>query len=538
MPGVPDAGHAASIAYNELRVGWRKVRDKSAAQLAAYGFVTLLMVVFTAAATWLASLAGREFVADPSAAGELVGLVPAGVGVFTLTMAAYLTALQLGDIDVRDGYLTTVPARDVVGGLLAAGYLRAAGFFAGPLLVAGAGFAAGAGAPLAFLSVAVAVLALTATTYLVGFPVGGAVAYLLGQSEFVDRYKTALGAAAFLAYIALLLTDNLYAVAQPVVEAAQTSPIAWYADLALLPVPGADANALEAAAVLVGSLVVGVGAVLASVRVSERRWYDDAAHAEARATDSAASGRLDGVLGRRTAWVARKSWLRARRAPIKLVYVTYPVFVLFAPIQGSVEAGRVTASLPATVTLYAAWATGALFSLNPLGDEGAVLPITVTSGVSGRQFVGGLVTASALLGTPVTLALAAALGVLGPLEPVAVACLVVAGAVLPGLAATVAAGVGTSFPKYEATSITRSREAVVPSLWAFGVYTIVFLLTAGVATGAQTPLLAAELGDLLGVSSAVINVGGLVVGLALAGVAAAVASRNAVAAFDDYTADG
>jgi len=537
MPGLPNTDHAASIAANEIRVAWRKLRDQSTAQLAAYGLVTLMMVVFTAGATWFAHLAGREFADDPSAAGELVGLIPAGVGVFTLTMTAYLTALQLGDIDVRDGYLTTVPARDVVGGLLAAGYLRAAGLFAGPLVVAGAGFAVGAGAPLAFPSIALAVLALTATTYLAGFPVGGAIAYALGQSEFVDRYKTALGTAAFLAYLALLFTETLNVVVQPAIEAAQASPLAWYADLALLPVPGADASAVRAVGVLAGSLVVGGVGALASVRVSERRWYDDAAHAEVRATDSAASGRLDAVLGRRTAWVARKSWLRARRAPVKLVFVTYPVFVLFAPIQGSVEAGRVTASLPATVTLYAAWATGALFTLNPLGDEGAVLPVTVTSGVSGRQFVGGLVAASALVGTPVTLALAAVLGVLGPLSPVAVACLVVAGAVLPGLAAAVASGVGTSFPKYEATSITRSREAVVPSLWAFGVYTVVFLLTAGVATGAQSPTAASLLSELLGVSPAAINVGGLTVGLAVAGVAAAVASRNAVRAFDDYTAD-
>ncbi|SEW27194.1 hypothetical protein [Halobacterium jilantaiense] len=538
MPGLPDTGHATSIAYTQLRVGWRKVRDKSIAQVLAYGLLALLMVVFTAAGTWLAHLAGQEYVDDPGAAGELVGLIPAAVGVFTLTMTAYLTALQLGDIDVRDGYLTTVPARDVVGGLLAAGYLRVTGIFAAPLVVAGAGFAVGADAPLAFLSVAVAVLALTATTYLVGFPVGAAIAYLLGQSEFVDRYKTALGAAAFLAYLALLFTNNLYEVARPAVEAVQASPVAWYTDLALLPVPGADASAARAVGVLAGSVVVGVLAVLASVRASERRWYDDSAHAEVRATDSASSGRLDDLLGRRTAWVARKTWLRARRAPLKLVYVVYPVFVLFAPLQGSIEAGRVTASLPATVTLYAAWATGALFTLNPLGDEGAVLPISVTSGVSGRQFVGGLVAASTLVGTPVTLVLAAALGVLGPLSAVAVGCLVVAGAVLPALAATVAAGVGTAFPKYEATNITRSREAVVPSLWSFGIYTIVFLVTAGLATGVQSPTVADALADLLGVSPAAVHVGGLVVGLALAGTAAAVAARTAVGAFDDYTSDG
>jgi hypothetical protein len=45
------------------------------------------------------------------------------------------------------------------------------------------------------------------------------------------------------------------------------------------------------------------------------------------------------------------------------------------------------------------------------------------------------------------------------------------------------------------------------------------------------------LADLLGVAPAAVNVGGLGVGLALAGVTAAVAWRNAVRTFDDYTAD-
>ena len=66
---------------------------------------------------------------------------------------------------------------------------------------------------------------------------------------------------------------------------------------------------------------------------------------------------------------------------------------------------------------------------------------------------------------------------------------------------------------------------------------IVFLLTAGVATGFQSPGVADALGDLLGVSPAAVNLGGLAVGLVLAGVAAAVGWRNAVGAFDDYTAE-
>ncbi|MDL0125094.1 hypothetical protein PNQ92_06675 [Halobacterium salinarum] len=535
MPGVPNTHHAARIAATQLRIGWRKLRGKSVTHHFAVGLAVVAVTAMTPGITWVVYANAQSVVDGASAIGTLV---PAGIGVVTVVMTAYLTVLQIGDIDVRDGYLTTVPARDVVGGLLAAGYVRVAGMFVPPLIVASVGLAGGVGRPLALLSAPIAVLALTTTAYLVGFPIGMVIAYALGQSAFVDRYKGALGAGAFIAYLALLLTDSLWTVAGPVIEAARASPVAWYTDLALITVPGADASALRAGAALAGSVGVAALGVLASVRVSERRWYDDGAHADVRTTDSARSGRLDGVLGRPAAWVARKSWLRARRAPIKLLYVVYPVFVLFGPIQNSIAAGRVTATLPATLTLYAAWATGALFALNPLGDEGAVLPVTATSGVAGRDVVAGLVAASALVGTPVSIAVAVVLGVLSPLSPVAVACLAVGGVVLPALAATVAAGVGASFPKYEATSMTRSREVVVPSLWSFGVYTIVFLLSAGIATGAQSPAVGSVLGGALGVSTAVVHVAGLAVGLAVAGACAVVAGRNAVRAFDGYTADG
>ncbi|WP_232702849.1 hypothetical protein [Halobacterium wangiae] len=536
MSALPDARHSYAIARNELRVGWRKFRSKSFVQVLVFGLAALLGLVFTAAATYGAYWAGQALVEDPGEAADLAALVPAGLGAFVLFMAAYMTVIQIGDIDVRDGYLTTVPARDVVGGLLLSGYVRVAGFVAGPLVVASAGFAVGTGEPLAFPLAVLAVVALTATSFLVGYPLGAAVGYLLGQSELVARYRVALGALAFVAYFGLILTGTLDVVIDPVIEAFRASPVAWYSDLVLLPVLD-SASALQAGAVVVGSVLLSAVAVFASVRVSERRWYDDGVDAGARETDSVSGGRLDGLLGRRTAWVARKSWLRARRAPVKLLYVAYPIFVLVTPIQASVEAGRVTSLLPTIVALYGAWMTGALFTLNPLGDEGAVLPVSAITGVTGREFVGGLVTASALLGGPVTLVVTVVLAVLSPLPPLAVVCTVAAAAVLPPLAAAVAVGVGTAFPKFEATTITRSREAVVPSLWAFAVYTLVFLVTAGIATGAQSPAAAGPIADALGASTAAVRLGSLVVGVALAGATAVVGTRTAVRAFDGYTTD-
>ncbi len=534
MPVLPDAGHAVSIAANELRVGWRKFRGKGTAQIAAVALVVVFGAAFTVAASYGAYLAGSGFAEDPDGAGLLVDLVPAALATAVLFMAAYMTLVQLGDIDARDGYLTTVPARDVVGGLLLAGYVRAAGLFVVPLVVASAAFALGAGSPLAFPLAALAAVALTVTAFLVGFPVGVGVAYLGSRSALVDRFKTLIGAAAFLAYFGLIVSGTFDEAVAPILDVAAASPISWYADLAVLAVVP-SASALQAAAVLAGSVVFSLGGVLASVRLSERRWYSERVTASERETGSVSGGRLDGLVGRRAAWVARKSWLRARRAPIKLVFVAYPAFLLVTPVQASVEAGRVTSSLPPSIALYGAWMTGAAFTLNPLGDEGAVLPVTATSGVSGREFVGGLVVASAAFGVPLTLAVAGGLAVLSPLPPVALACTVAAAAVLPVLAAALATGVGTTYPKHDATNVTRNREVVVPSMWAFGVYTLAFLLTAGIATGAQSPGAAGALANLLGVTTTGVHVGAFAVGVLLAGLLAAVSARVAVRAFDDYT---
>jgi hypothetical protein len=50
----------------------------------------------------------------------------------------------------------------------------------------------------------------------------------------------------------------------------------------------------------------------------------------------------------------------------------------------------VPAVLVYTVGFYGAWATGAAFALNPLGEEWPVLPMTLTSSIGGRTLGGGL----------------------------------------------------------------------------------------------------------------------------------------------------
>ncbi|MFB6129936.1 MAG: hypothetical protein ABEJ28_03835 [Salinigranum sp.] len=164
-----------------------------------------------------------------------------------------------------------------------------------------------------------------------------------------------------------------------------------------------------------------------------------------------------------------------------------------------------------SIALYVAWSSGAAFTLNPLGDEGAALPTTRTAPVSGREFVVGYCLSGAVVGVPVAAAVTVVAGAVGGTDPVAVAAVAVLGAVLAACSTGIAAGAGTAFPKFEESRITRSRSAVVPSLLAFGGYSIGLFL-------AGAPGSLAQVGPVRGAAAGWLSVGGstvLVAGLAL-----------------------
>jgi hypothetical protein len=116
------------------------------------------------------------------------------------------------------------------------------------------------------------------------------------------------------------------------------------------------------------------------------------------------------------------------------------------------------------VAVLLAWTAGAAFALNPLGDEGAVLPATLTA-VSGRAFVRGLLAPS-LLFVPVVALLTLLAAVLGGHGPsVALALALVAG-FLTVVGAALAPLVGTWFPRFSAIRIGNSDGVRPPRLLA------------------------------------------------------------------------
>ncbi|MFB6197273.1 MAG: hypothetical protein ABEI52_03235 [Halobacteriaceae archaeon] len=530
------SSHALLIARVQLLRGWRSLREKNTVQQVILGATSLLFVGFALAAGFFGMLAGEAIRSGRVEAPlEMASYVPAGLGALMLIMTAYVTVIDLAEPDQRDALLTTVPHRDVVLGTLVAGLPRATIFLAGPLLIGPVGLAYGARSAATLGLTLVALVAIVANAYVLGFALGLGLKYLLGRSELVARYKTTIGILGFLVYLGVLMSQQFIRVAQPIVELFRASPAGWYADLGLIAIVPA-ASPVRAAGAMAGSMALLTVGLLASIRLSELVWYADPVTAE---TDEVSTERwgelMQPILDRQTAAVVRRCWLRARRAPIRLIYVGYPLFVLIGPVQQSVEAGRILPQLPALVAIYGSWATGALFTLNPLGDEGGVLPIAITSGISGKRFVGGTVIAGAMAGLPVTFILTGILAILSSLDISSIIAMLVAALVLPAAAPALASGIGVHFPRFEPANITRNQETMVPSTWAFITYSIALLVLAAPAIVLGLPAVADIVATSAELPVTMVRAGGALVSTILIAGCSLFSYRHAATSFNEYT---
>ncbi|WP_101295682.1 hypothetical protein [Halegenticoccus soli] len=533
MIALPDPRRAALIARVEIRRRRRALADNPL-QAVALAIAGLFLLVFVGAAGLAALFAGRA-VRDGGLDAVGAARTAAAGGWFVVTAVVLFRTLTKGATpDALDGLLTTVPHRDLVGGLALAEFACLLAYIGAPTLVVAVAFGVGAGSAA---SVATVALALAATGLLAGFAAGLAAKNLAVRSAFVARRRGLLWAVAFLAYVGVFATQSQGTVFAPVVGALADSPLGWFADLALVAATP-DANAVRAALAVSLTAAAVPLSLAAAVSLAGTLWYADGVRPESAAADVERSGAptrsavgvFDRLADRPTAAVARKSWLRARRAPIKLVFVAYPLFFVVQPLFEAVQTRAVPATLPPFLVLYGAWATGAAFTLNPLGDEGAALPSTLTTGVDGRSFLRGL----ALCGVPTTAVLAGVLGALSPLSAATAVALTAAAPIACAGAAGLATGVGVAFPRFEAARISRSREAVVPSVTAFAVYSALLLATALPGLVAGVPAFAAFAGEITGIAPAVVRLGGASAALALVGGLGWVSYRLAARRFDGF----
>jgi hypothetical protein len=553
----PNLSHAARIARVEVRRSARAIRS-SGTQTAAFAVALLFGVGLpTLGGGYVAYHLGQALpdVSLPFSVLDVVRGTTAVGWVGIAVLAATRAAGRKGELDAPEGMLTTVPARDAALGLLLAEYARMALVAAIPVVTVAAALAVGAGvlAPLATIPATAAVLLAVALT--VGFPVGLAVKWVTFRTPWLARHRTALLVAAFGAYFVVITSDAFNEALAGLQRALRDTPLAWFGDAALLGVPGLGAVPAHAlgAGVLAAALLPAFAAL--GVSAAETLWYadratpeDESADEDARsAVDSAredsaagsaretslAESALAAVAARQTRTVTLAAWRRMRRAPIKLLYVVYPLFFLYAPLRTAFESG-VPTTLPVLIAVYGTWAVGATV-LNPLGDEGAVLPTTLLTGISGRAFVAGHVLSAALVGGPLVVVATAVTGAVSPLPPTRWLALSAVSGVLVVAGAVLAVGIGSVFPRFGTVEVFRSREATVPSKSAFAVYSLALLAGAAGATVATVPAVAEFVAGLLGASASVPRVVGGGVTVAVAVVGPVVAYRHAVGAFETFT---
>jgi ABC-2 type transport system permease protein len=507
----PRPRHVVRIARVELRRSLRKTRDNRT----LLAVTVLNLVVFgllTAGAAFGAWLGGRALargeelpVAVVPVARGAAGLVVVSVAAFSLMRAAG----RGGTLDCLDGLLSTARVGDVAAGVLLAEVGRLLVLAAPPLLVVGATFAVAAGAPSLAATLPLALLAVGVVAVPVGFAGGLALRYVITRFDPIAAHRTAVGAVLLTGWMVFALSGALNDVGAALFDPLRASPLGWLADLLLLGVPRLGADPLRAVAGLAVAVVVAVPGTLGSVRAAEAVWLSDPPDEEEEAGDAAGTavfdgGALGGLVGRQTRAVATAVWLRARRAPIELTYVLYPVFFGAYVFQDIFQRGSVPAYVPSTLLTYTAWGVGAAVTLNPLGAQGPTLPGTLTSRIDGRAYLRGHLLVGAVVGAPLATALTVGTAVASPLGVAEVALLAVATPVAAVAAAGLACGFGVLFPRFGSVKVTGNREAVVPSKTAGIGYSLALLVLLSVAGVGLVPAAREAVVDAVGAPPAAV----------------------------------
>lgn len=535
---------ALVVARTELRRTWRSLRSDH--QLLLAGAV-IFGLMYAVGGGVLGYLAGATL--TDGGGPSLTALRPGSVAavVFGTFIVAQRTVKKTGSLDAHEGVLTAVPAPTVAVGIVLSEFGRAALFLGGPVLGTLIGFGVGSADPLATAVVAIVLVAFAVFVILLGFVVGMGIKAAAMRSRSIANHRGVLGFVlsfgVAIVYVAIVNGE----VARQVLSPLFATPIAWVPDLALAATPGASPAPYRVGGAA-ATLGLGLPALaVAAGRVAPMVWLGDSVRPDADA-DSAATAvgdahPIDRVLPdrfpRTTAAVARKTLLRARRAPFTIQYAIVPFFfVFFYAVQGLLESGTLPGWLPLGVAVASAITTGAAFSLNPIGSEGDALPITLTAGFDGREFVAGLFAAGWLVGLPIAVALPLVTGLATGAAPPTILATVAIGVGLSIGAPGIAAGAGVHFPNFETQSVHGGRETVVPKGWAFGLFGLGVVGLGAPAWALQIRFVRNWLATTVGLAPGTVEFLGIAVGSLLVTVAGWLGYRHAAATLDSYWLPG
>ena len=484
-------GHAVRMGWFDYRRSVRAIReDTGRLVLMAGGVVLPTLLLAGLAALFVPELRGTdpEFSINRIGRGTLAML-----WVFGVFMLAQRTTTAHSKPVADTFVLTTVSPRTAVIGGIVAESLRAL-TYALPvgLLLAIAGTYAFS-SPLTLLAVPLVGSLYVASAVTVGRVLGYIAAWLVATVPFVARHKGVLGGTVVMLFFGGYF---IFQVPQLPISVSPATlgviPIGWLADLLAVgtPIGWSSTHAIGGVAA-VGVAIVGGGWL--AERIATSLWFSEPVNVsdadestvsthtrgDQRALTRAISPLGVPVVTGSTRSVAEWSLLRARREPQRLNFLLIPVFgggsaLVNMMLQGS---GSLTILGPAVAVLLG-WIAGAAFGLNPFGDEGAVLPATLTA-VSGRAFVRGLIAPS-LLFMPVVAVVTLVSALIGGYGLLSVIALTLIGCFLTVVGAALAPMIGMWFPRYSAIRIGNSDEVRPPRLLA-GVLHVVLVWLPGAA---------------------------------------------------------
>lgn len=469
------------------------------------------------------------------------------VGCLALLVGFVQRTSRLGERVDTDHLLTTVPAHEVVLGVVLAVAARTATRVSLTAVSVAIGFAVGTGAPASAVTILVAVAGLFALTALLGVALSFVVQLVTTRSPRFRRYKNALIVIGFFLVLGGWTAIDLDQLTVGFLRRWLTSlPTAWFVDLGLQGLPAVQSGGLRslgAVALVVGGLpVLTVVTTVLATRVWETEPVSSAVLHRSRSLvgDGLAERLFAGHVSRPVLTVARKRWLQERRVPRALFMAGYVFLLVLLVVFPALVAGGVRLA-PILVAFVLAAESGLAFGLTPVATEYSSLPMTFTTS-PGEQFVRGTLFAGVAIGTPVTALATFGLGVLGPPGVFEAVLLGVTGAVLSVCAITVATavGMGVSYRDLVAVPVPLTSSTMYGEIGGAGFVRMGKLL--GLVAVVCSPALVGYLSvvfdpvsTMLGVPTVAVRVGSIAVTIGLAVSVSTVAYRRAVRLYDDYT---
>ena len=509
-------GHGLSMGWFEFRRTLRDIR-RSKRQLVGIGF-GVGMPLLGILAAWLLLRGNVPADFDPArygaagARGQLTAF-----WVFLAFLVANRTASIRPRADAQSLLLTTVSARTVTVGLWVAETLRVLAYVGTPAVVGALALTDLLGTPAALLTLPLATVLFVASGVTAGSLCGYLAVLAVARVPVVARYKTWLAGALSLAVMAVFLGAQTVFPAGPLLDVLASVPVGWLADVAALGI-GVRADTTLAASGIVATLAVVAAGGRAIELATARFWYDSAvspvADDAAEASPTGDDGRwLDGALdaalapvpspavgSRRSGRVATMTVLHTIRNPRRLTVLVVPLFALGSSLVSSgVGSGGVGPTLAVGAAALLPWIPSAVFTLNPLGDQQAALPTTLTA-VDARAFVRGVALPGLVYGLPLAVGLTALAGLATPLPPLELAGLVALAAFLTVAAAGVCPAVGVLLPRFSAISVGQADDVLPPRFAAVALSLALVSLPGGylaalvVAPGTAQVLLAGLVG--------------------------------------------